>query len=106
MTSQFNCSTSRNDKRTRAAASNKASCGAINRAASGRSRVRSTWRSKSRSAKSLMMQPAERISTTPSTKITATKGLGEPIDDNHSPHNVGHRSRSMPIGLSSRISFS
>jgi hypothetical protein len=84
----------------------RASQGRISPAASGRLRVRSTAASKPLSARSLMAQPAERVSTVPRTKRHSTTGCGTPWRASHNPHSVGQRSSRMPIGLSSRTSFS
>jgi len=53
-----------------------------------------------------MTQPAERISTVPRMKTQSTMRSGRPSAASHSAHSVGHSSSKMPIGLSSRISFS
>jgi hypothetical protein len=53
-----------------------------------------------------MTQPAERISSVPSAKIQTSGQLGCPRLAIHSAHRVGHNSSRVPIGLSSRISFS
>jgi len=53
-----------------------------------------------------MTQPAERISTVPSTNIHVSNQPGWPREAIHNAQSVGQSSSRMPIGLSSRISFS
>jgi len=80
-----------------------ASRGVSSPVASGRRRVRLTWPSILRSAKSLMAQPAERVSTVPSVKMHSRPRGGMPSAANHSAHSIGHSSRKIPIGRSSRV---
>src|SRR3954463_9527090 len=50
-----------------------------------------------------MAQPAERISTVPMVKIARMSSRGMPPEAIHKAIRGGHSSRTMPIGLSSRI---
>ena len=71
----------------------------------GLSLVLSTFPSKSLSKKSLITQPAERIRKVPIQKIITSFGVGEPSFKIINALKVGHRSKKVPIGFSSRISF-
>ena len=67
--------------------------------------VLSTLPSKSLSKKSLITQPAERIKKVPKQKIITSFRVGEPSFKIIKALKVGHRSKKVPIGFSSRISF-
>ena len=68
--------------------------------------VLSTCLSMSASARSLITQPADLITTTPIIKVTKILASGKPLDANQRADIVGHRSKSMPIGLSNRANLS
>ena len=53
-----------------------------------------------------MTQPAERISSVPRENSQTISHPGRPPEAIQSAHSVGHSSSSVPIGLSSRVSFS
>jgi hypothetical protein len=52
-----------------------------------------------------MAQPALRIKKVPTIKISKIGKSGTPLLANHSAHKVGHKSNSVPIGLSNLIRY-
>src|SRR5215471_628798 len=99
-------STSTNAQSAKNAPRTSASHGAMTPLASGRFAVRFTCASNLRSTQSLKAQPAERISHVPITKTRISVYVGAPYAASHSAESVGHKSSSVPMGLSSRSSRS